>query len=175
MDGICVGGATGEYCCWEYRDRRAITEAANDARIRRGLLLVGIGAATIDESIALGRHALDHGADRLLLPPPHYFRYSPEDIDAFYREVAGQLDGSILIYNLPLFTNPVGTESTALLVGEVDNIAGMKDSSGSLEALTALEKQNAEVRWMGNDKIIAEALSLGVANGAHIRCGGSIS
>jgi len=166
VDGICVNGATGEYCRWGTKDRKTITETAHSTLNGRGLLLVGIGAVTIDESIELGRHALDHGADKLLLPPPHYFRYSVEDIAEFYRQVAEALDGEILIYNLPVFTNPVETALTAQLVSEIPNVVGMKDSSGSLDALTALRKQGAEVRWMGNDGKIAEALKLGLANGA---------
>lgn len=166
VDGICVNGATGEYCRWRTKDRKAIAEAAHSTLNGRGLLLVGIGAITIEESIELGRHALDHGADKLLLPPPHYFRYSAEDIAEFYRQAAEALNGPILIYNLPVFTNPVEPEWTARLVAEVPNIVGMKDSSGSLDALTVLRKQGAEIRWMGNDCKIAEALTLGLANGA---------
>ncbi|MDA0204746.1 MAG: dihydrodipicolinate synthase family protein [Acidobacteria bacterium] len=166
VEGICVNGATGEYPRWGRDVREAAAETARDALDGRGRLIVGIGAVSLAESIALGQHALDHGADLLLLPPPHYFRYEPEDIGAFYHAAAHSLDGEILIYNLPVFTNPVEAGWTARLVAEVPNITGAKDSSGSLASLTALERVGAPVRWMGHDSEITRALSLGVANGA---------
>ncbi len=165
IDGVCVNGVTGEYPRFTSLERQAVTENASALLKGRGRLIVGIGASTLDESVALGRHALDHGADALLLPPPHFFLYEPQDVASFYYEAASRLDGSILIYNIPAFTNPVAPEWIARLVAAAPNIVGAKDSSGSLESLAALRKQRAEVRWMGNDSKISAALSSGAANG----------
>ncbi len=165
VDGVCVNGATGEYPRFTSLERRAVAENAGAVLQGRGRLVVGIGAPTLDESVALGRHALDRGADALLLPPPHFFLYEPQDVASFYYEAASRLDGSILIYNLPAFTSPVTPECIARLAAAAPNIIGAKDSSGSLESLAALEKQQAEVRWIGYDSKISEALSSGVANG----------
>ena len=165
VDGVCVNGATGEYPCFTPAARRAVAENASAALQGRGRLIVGIGAPTLDESVALGRHALDCGADALLLPPPHFFRYEPQDVASFYCRAAARLDGSILIYNIPAFTNPVAPECIARLAAAAPNIIGAKDSSGSLASLAALKKQRAAVRWIGYDSKISEALSSGAANG----------
>lgn len=164
-DGVCVNGATGEYPRFSSAERRRIVESAQAFLRGRGRLIAGIGAAALDESVALGRHALDNGADALLLPPPHFFRYEPQDIASFYRQASARLDGSILIYNIPAFTSPVEPEWIARLTAAEANIAGAKDSSGSLAALAALKEQRAEVRWVGSDAKISAALSSGAANG----------
>lgn len=165
IDGICVNGVTGEYPCFNSSERRAVAENARAFAKGRCRLIVGIGATTLDESVALGRHALDQGADALLLSPPHFFRYEPQDVACFYNEAASRLDGSILIYNIPVFTNPVESRWIARLVAETPNIIGVKDSSGSIESLIELRKQQAQARWIGNDSKISEALSSGAANG----------
>lgn len=164
-DGVCVNGATGEYPRFSSAERRRIVESAQAFLRGRGRLIAGIGAATLDESVALGRHALDSGADALLLPPPHFFRYEPQDTASFYRQASARLDGPILIYNIPAFTSPVEPEWIARLTAAEPNIAGVKDSSGSLAALAALKEQRAEVRWVGSDEKISAALSSGAANG----------
>lgn len=164
-DGVCVNGATGEYPLFPSAQRRAVVESAAAFLQGRGRLIAGIGAASLNESAALGRHALDSGADALLLPPPYFFRYEPQDFASFYREAAARLDGPIVIYNIPVFASPVEPEWIARLTAEEPNIVGVKDSSGSLASLTALRRQGAEVRWIGKDERISEALSSGAANG----------
>ncbi len=165
VDGVCVNGATGEYPRFTPSQRRAIAEDARAALRGRGRLIVGIGAPTLEESVSLGRHALERGADALLLPPPHFFRYEAQDVASFYSQAASRLDGPILIYNIPAFTNPVEPEWIARLAAAEPNIIGAKDSSGGLESLAALREQRAPARWVGYDSKISEALSSGAANG----------
>src|SRR5450759_3082336 len=159
---IVVNGATGEYC---------LTTAAELARMlaicRETLpgatVLCSIGAAGLAGSLELGRVAIDHGARALLLPMPHFFPYSQDDLHAFCAAVAARLDAPILLYNLPRFTTPLTLETVRGLIDGVPNIIGIKDSGGSLTLLGGLG--SGACRIVGDDSVLVAALDAGVCDG----------
>ncbi len=161
--GICVGGATGEYPALSADQRRGLLERARSLTPAHVLLIAGAGAATLAESVALAAHAAACGAGAVLLPPPHFFPYAPDDVEAFYREAARAIRLPILIYHLPAFTTGVPAEVALRLVDEVPNIVGLKDSSGALDTLAALTERLPGRAWrvVGNDAVLESALAAG--------------
>ena len=165
--GVCVNGATGEYPCLEASTRNRVIALARRCTSSQAVLLSGIGAATAAESVRLGLCALDRGADALLLPPPHFFRYSQEDFASFYLDTARRIAGPILIYNLPWFTGEVSTELALRLLDSSPHLVGIKDSGptlATLEALTARGNHSPR-RFLGNDANLAAALAGGLCDG----------
>jgi len=167
--GVCLNGATAEYCTSTVAERQAIVQRAADVVRRRAALVVSIGAADLAACLSLASHAESAGADAVLLPPPHFFPYTQDDIEQFYRVAAAEIRLPLLIYNLPSFTSPVETATAVRLVESVSNIAGIKDSSGSVDTLLALSQADiGACRLVGNDSAIGKALEL-------LACDGSIS
>ena len=161
---VVLNGATGEYCLTTPNELERLLAVCREALEGRGEFLCGIGAAGARGSIGLGRMALDGGARALLLPMPHFFPYSQEDLIAFCRTIARELAGPILLYNLPKFTTPIQTETVQFLVDEVPNIIGLKDSSGTLDLLRALSSSGA-ARIVGDDSVLVAAMDEGVCDG----------
>jgi len=126
-------------------------------------LLCGIGAPSLAGCIELGRAAILGGADALLLPMPHFFPYSQDDLRAFCTAVARELDAPVLLYNLPRFTTPLEMETVRELIATVPNIIGIKDSSGSLEILRSLPAEAC--RLVGDDSMLVDALNEHVCDG----------
>ena len=58
VDGICIGGATGEYPHFESAARVTVIERAAERLPADKILLVGIGAASLRKTIELGKAAL---------------------------------------------------------------------------------------------------------------------
>lgn len=163
VDGVCLGGGTAEYPHFSLEQRKLIIEIA--ARHLNGAapFIAAIGAPTIRGVLDLGRHALDNGSSRLLLPMPYFFRYAQTDLAAFAREVAQTLDAPCLLYNLAAFTNPLLPETTLELLHDEPNVVGLKDSSGDRDALRRLaeERTPADTLLCGSDGVLLEALELG--------------
>jgi 4-hydroxy-tetrahydrodipicolinate synthase len=161
--GVCVGGATGEYPALSGDERRRLLERARSAAAGGALLVAGAGAASFRDAVALADHAAGCGADAVLVPPPHFFPYAPEDVEAFYREAARAIRLPILIYHLPAFTTGVALDLALRLIEEVPNIVGVKDSSGSLDTLAALTQKlpGRALRVAGNDAVLGAARSAG--------------
>jgi 4-hydroxy-tetrahydrodipicolinate synthase len=167
VTGVCVNGATGEYASATAAERR---EAVRRARIHAGdeLIVVGaIGAADWRDSLHHAEEAAIGGADILLAPVPHFFPYQQEDVSEFYQRLGGSVRLPVLIYNLPQFAGGVETDVAIDLICEKRAVAGIKDSSGSLDILRALTARPdvESIRLLGNDAVLAEAITGGLCQG----------
>jgi len=164
---VVLNGATGEYCLTAPDELRRLLEISREALAGEGEFLCSIGSAGLAPSLALGRMALEAGARALLLPMPYFFPYSQDDLRCYCAAVAEALPAPILLYNLPRFTTGLEPATVERLVEDVPNIAGIKDSSGSLEILRRLTAGGAAraCRIVGDDAVLAEALDEGVADG----------
>ncbi len=161
VGGVVIGGATAEYVTLSLDARKRLFEAAAEAGRGKGQLLAAVGAADIADCLDLAEHALQKGAEAILLPTPYFYPRTEEDIETFYRTAAASIDGPILLYNLPAFTTPISTDLALRLIESVPNIIGIKDSSGKLEtlqAITARPELDAHP-ILGHDIVLAEALA----------------
>jgi 4-hydroxy-tetrahydrodipicolinate synthase len=163
IDGIVINGATGEYCQTSEWDLLRMLAICREVLGSHGQILCGIGAPSLPRSIELGRIAMEAGAKALLLPMPYFFRYAQEDLSAYCRAAAAALESPILLYNLPVFTNPLQLTTVRDLLASVPNLVGIKDSSGSLEILAGLSGTTA-VRIVGDDSVLVAALDAGVCD-----------
>ena len=162
VSGLVVGGATAEYPSLSMADRIRQVEIAVAASAATGNhpVLCGCGSSRLEESIELARQALAAGAAAILLPPPYFFRYSQEDLEGFYVEAAKRIDGPILLYNLPSFVTPMQPATIVRLLRATSQFAGVKDSSGDLNAMEAItDRPELEaVRIVGHDGVLVDGL-----------------
>jgi 4-hydroxy-tetrahydrodipicolinate synthase len=165
ISGFAVNGATGEFCLTSEAEFARLMRVAAEVIGGRGSFLAGIGAASADASIRLGRVAAEAGAAAVLLPMPCFFPYSQGDLKAFCRTVAAEVDAPVLLYNLPQFTTGLAAETSVELIRECENIVGIKDSSGSLETVRMLTEKGWGVRLIGNDEVLGKALEERVLDG----------
>jgi len=136
--GLFPSGTTGEGFLLTGDERRQLAEAVIAAAAGRVPVIVHTGTPTTAETLALTQHAQAAGAQAVAILPPYVYQHSDEALKRHYLTVAQQVpDLPIFLYNFPAISH--NTLSTALILAlraEAPNIVGMKDSSGSLEALT---------------------------------------
>ncbi len=163
VDGVCLGGGTAEYPHFSLEQRKAIIETGARNLGGRVPFVAAIGAPTVRGVLELGRHALEHGSCRLLLPMPYFFHYEQQDLAEYVREVAQTLDAPCLLYNLAAFTNPLDPDTTLELLRTEPNIVGLKDSSGDRAALgrLAAERDESDTLLCGSDGVLLDALEAG--------------
>ncbi len=166
IKGFAINGATGEYCLNTNDELEQILEVSTKVFDKKTNFVVGIGSAGIFDCLEKGKLAIEYGATGVLLPPPHYFPYAQDDLEVFFGEIAQNLQTQILLYNLPQFTSGLDSATSQKLIKNYPNIIGIKDSSGSLETLRDLTKNNIEsCRIVGNDSALADALREQVCDG----------
>jgi 4-hydroxy-tetrahydrodipicolinate synthase len=163
---FALNGATGEFCLTSPAELERILANASPITNFDGQFVVGIGTPGYTTSVELGRMAADAGAKAVLLPMPYFFPYEQSDLRAFVTRVADALSIPVLLYNLPQFTSAIAPQTSLQLIREHENIAGIKDSSGSLETLRLLTAEGVDCcRIVGSDTALGRALEEGVCDG----------
>jgi 4-hydroxy-tetrahydrodipicolinate synthase len=164
VEGLCIGGGTGEYPHFDLADRLELMRIARERLSREQVLIAAIGSAPIHTTLALGRFAMEQGYDALLVPPPFSYRLQQQDLQAFYEKVIRELDARILVYHYPHFGNAIDLTTIQKLFHLGPRVVGLKDSSGVLENVEAIHRmQGREGRTllMGDDRKILYALGKG--------------
>jgi 4-hydroxy-tetrahydrodipicolinate synthase len=163
---FALNGATGEFCLTTPAQLERILANTPVITDSNGQFVVGIGAPGYTTSIELGRMAAEAGAKAVMLPMPYFFPYEQADLRAFVTGVADALSIPVLLYNLPQFTSGLAPQTSLALIREHGNIAGIKDSSGSLDTLRLLTAEGVDCcRIVGSDSALGRALEEGVCDG----------
>ncbi|QNI38224.1 dihydrodipicolinate synthase family protein [Edaphobacter albus] len=165
LSGYAINGATGEFTSNSEEELRLLLQEARSVAPNMDILC-GVGAADTRGSIRRTKVAATSGASGILLPMPYFFPYRQDDLREFIHAVASETELPILLYNLPQFTSGLDTDTVLTLLREHNNIQGIKDSSGSLEIVRAITRENIPAtRLIGNDSALCDALSEGVCDG----------
>lgn len=163
VHGVVLFGSTGQFVHFDVTERmRTITLAIKRSQVP---VLVNVSHSTLSGAVALAEHAAASGAEGVLLMPPYFYRYSSEQIGAFYSAFSKALHGAVpvYLYNLPEFTNPIDADLAASLLLSED-FAGIKDSSGDwalFEALHNLRSQRKFSLLVGSDSVFLRARQAG--------------
>jgi dihydrodipicolinate synthase/N-acetylneuraminate lyase len=164
IQGVCIGGATGEYPHFETSERKAIVRHVASIVPDDRALLVGIGGPSIHQVVELGRTAMESGSRALLLPMPMFFRYAQEDLRAYCEQVSRTLAAPCLLYDLPDFTNGLSPKTVLGLLSGEKFVVGIKDSSGRAERLAAFASPAGRNQWtllVGDDRLLHRGLLQG--------------
>ena len=136
VHGIFVCGSQGESYALTEDEKKRVIEISVDEVNGRVPVYAGTGAVTTKMTIELSRYAVNVGADAVTIVTPYFIKQSQDELYMHYKRIAESVDSPILIYNNPGRTNVNLEAETVKKLAEIDNIVGIKDSSGDL-TLTA--------------------------------------
>ena len=66
-----------------------------------------------------------------MVAPPYFYQLSQENIEKYFETIADAVDIPIVLYNIPLFTQPLSYD-VVMRLARRHNVVAMKDSSGSM-------------------------------------------
>ena len=137
LDGVVVGGSTGEAPLLDETERGALIEVAREIVPEDKLLLAGTGAESTRACVRLTRKAAERGADAVLVVAPHY--YGPamtfEALVRHYRTVADESPVPVVLYNIPKYMHFSLAPAVVQDLASHGNIIGITDSPGNLDLL----------------------------------------
>lgn len=169
--GIALFGATGEFPHFSVEDRIRLAHLA--IKRSRAPVLVNATHTSFADAVVIADHAQANGAAGLLLQPPYYFRYQPEEIREFFLRMADALNHQLplFLYNLPAYGNAIPLEvATELLLS--GRAADIKDSSGDWDYFSRLleaRRQKTFALLVGNDALLVRGRTAG-ADGVISGC-----
>ncbi|HMO58694.1 MAG TPA: dihydrodipicolinate synthase family protein [Roseiflexaceae bacterium] len=169
-DGVVPCGTTGEGPSLGLAERMAVidTVLAHRGRLR---VIAGTGCASLPETIAATRYALERGAEAALVIPPYYFKNLDDaGLLIFYRALCDALpaDGKIMLYHIPPVSQipiPTGVID-GLMESHAAQVMGLKDSGGDSEHTAMLIRRYPQMKiYTGGTPVFARALADGAAGG----------
>ncbi|MFR3291887.1 MAG: 4-hydroxy-tetrahydrodipicolinate synthase [[Clostridium] innocuum] len=168
VKGIFILGSNGEFHVIDEAEKIEFAEKVIEMVDHRVPVYVGTGACSTKETIRLSKKMEELGADALSVITPYFLTPTEEELVQHFTAVAESVSIPIILYNIPKAT---GCNLSAEVVGrlaEVENIRGIKDSSGkeeNLKAYAELAKRDDFDLLIGSDSKISYGYALG-ASGA---------
>jgi 4-hydroxy-tetrahydrodipicolinate synthase len=128
--GLFPLGTTGEFYGWGQQETKKIISIVVDEC--RGKIPVYAGAShmTTRGAAELCKIAEDAGADAVSVLTPMFISQTQEELYGFYAAIAAQSRLPIIIYNNKPKTNINVDPATLARLAQIENIVGIKDSSG---------------------------------------------
>lgn len=126
-DGFYLTGSTGACFTMTAEERNLVVDTVLDQVGGRVPVIVHIGDIGTKKSIELARHAYEAGADAISSVPPFYWRFRPDDIYNYYKDISESVPIPMVVYNIEL----AGTMTKDLLmkIAGLENVKGLKYTS----------------------------------------------
>lgn len=162
-DGVVVCGTTGESPTLSKKEKLDLFRAVVEAIGGKGTVIAGTGSYNTAESVELTKEAEKTGVDGILLVAPYYNKPSQEGLYRHFKEIAGSTSLPAIIYNIPGRTGVNITSDTMARLAEIENVVGVKESSGNLGQVSEIfEKTPSDfLIYSGDDALTLPILSVG--------------
>lgn len=172
VHGIFAIGTTGEfYALSDMEYKRALDITVDQVRSRLPVY-AGANAITTHRSIELARLATDAGVDAISVLTPFFINVSQQELYDHYAAIAHSTKTPIIMYDNKPKTQITLQPSTVAKLADIDNIVGLKDSTGdftNMEECLRLTRDKSFYMMQGRDTLIHAALCYG-AVGAVAAC-----
>lgn len=167
VHGIFALGTNGENYAMDFAEKVRVMEIVIDQAKHRVPVYVGTGCVTTKETVALTRKAAELKADCASVVSPWFAANTQDGLYRHYKAVAEAAQIPVLIYNMPARTGVNVHYTTMQKLGQIENIVGIKDSSGNFDNMQRyleIPDRNFSV-LSGNDSLILPCLLCGGQGG----------
>ena len=138
VTGVVALGTTGEFSYLRTEERKKMLKLTIEYVDGRVPIIAGTGQHSTRATVELTKFAADLGCDASLVISPYYLRPADKGYYEHYEEVARKGNLPILLYNIPQCTLGVLNSNVVEDLAELDNVVGIKDSSGSVPYILEL-------------------------------------
>ena len=169
--GIFCFGTNGEGYILSKDEKITVLETVVDECSGRVPVYAGTGCISTKETIELSRRAMEIGADVVSLIAPSFAAASQGELYTHFETVAKAVDIPIVLYNIPARTRNVIDPATVAKLAKIENIVGVKDSSGNFTNILAYidagkARPSGDFAVLsGNDQLIIWSLLAGGTGG----------
>ncbi|SDM41816.1 dihydrodipicolinate synthase family protein [Lachnospira pectinoschiza] len=168
--GILAFGSNGEFYMIEEDEMKRGLEIMVDQAAGRVPVYFGIGAISTKKCIRLARMASENGAKGVSVLQPMFLKPNETELFTHFKAIADAVPSTpVLLYNNP---GRVGYTMSANLVDklahEVDNIVGMKDTSGDITQTSEFIRRTRDVDFKvfgGKDTLLYASMCHGAVGG----------
>lgn len=133
VHGLFPVGSQGEFFALTLEQKRKVIEVVVDEVRGRVPVYAGTAGMTTREAIETTKMARDLGVDAVSILTPYFTNLNQAEVVRHYTTIAQAVpDVPIILYSNPDRTKVPMAVETVRTLAEVDNIVGIKDSSGDM-------------------------------------------
>lgn len=163
VDGLYVGGSTGENFLLSPEEKEQIFKIAKDEAKDQCQLIAQVGSLNIKESVKLAKLATDLGYDGLSAVTPFYYKFSFDEIKDYYNTITADVDNQMVVYFIPFLTGVNISVDQFKQLFDNKKITGVKFTAGDFYLLERFRKAFPDkVLFAGFDEMMLPATVLGV-------------
>ncbi|EGT5205683.1 TPA: N-acetylneuraminate lyase [Cronobacter sakazakii] len=167
IDGLYVGGSTGEAFIQSCAEREEVLEIVAEEAKGKVTLIAHVGCVSTAESQQLAAAASRYGFDAVSAVTPFYYPFSFEEHCDHYRAIIASADGlPMVVYNIPALSGVrLSLEQISTLV-TLPGVGALKQTSGDLYQMEQIRRAHPDlVLYNGYDEIFASGLLAGADGG----------
>jgi 4-hydroxy-tetrahydrodipicolinate synthase len=176
VHGLYPNGSTSEFTRFTPEERRRIIEITVDQTRGRVPVLAGAAEANVRETLNACEHYAGLGVRAVAIVSPYYYRLSPDNVFAYFREIGRNTPVDVTLYNIPMFASPIDVPTIRRLSEECERVVAIKDSSGDLpqmmRMIEAVRPNRPEFSFLtGWDPVLVPMLLVGCDGGTNASSG----
>jgi len=135
VTGLYPESGCGEVWKLSFEERLRIIEVVGEEARGKALFIPGTGGGSTRETIEVTLHAKDNGADACVVWPPYFAgaQYSDDAIVDHFKTVADATKLPIIAYDATEITGYPLSADLVERLADIDEIVGIKDSTGDLD------------------------------------------
>lgn len=162
VEGFYCCGSSGEGPLLRFDERKQVLATLVNAAQGKVPVIAHVGTPRTQDAVELAKSAEQDGASAVSLVPPYYYKYSREEIIAYYRRVLDAISIPVILYNIPQFTGvELDSLSAEALLGD-EQVLGVKHTSHNLYSLERMiARYPDKVFFNGFDEIFLSSLAAG--------------
>lgn len=164
IDGLYVGGSTGETFMLDTAEKKEIFDIAWDEAHDSGIdLIAQVGSPNLHEAKELAKYVVNLGFKTISAVTPFYYKFSFDEIKNYYNQIVDGLDVKLIIYSIPALAGvSLSLENFAELF-ENPKIIGVKYTNNDFYLLERIRNRFPDkIVLSGFDEMLLPALALNV-------------
>lgn len=166
LQGILAFGSNGEFYQIEEDEMERGFQIIVDQAAGRVPVYFGIGAINTKKCVRLAKMAVKNGAKGVSILQPMFLKPNFNELFLHFKTIAEAVpETPVLLYNNPGRVGyTLGADLVEKLAHEVDNIVGMKDTSGDITQTEEFIRRNRDVGFKvfgGKDTLLYASLCIG--------------
>lgn len=169
VHGLFIFGTNGEGYILSEDEKVEIMKVTVEQTKGRVPVYASTGLVGTADTIRLSKKAQEVGVDVLSIITPSFAAASQDELYTHFKTVAENVDLPIVLYNIPARTGNAIAPATVGKLSQIDNIIGVKDSSGNFDNILQYIEQTRDVEnfevLSGNDSLILWTLLAGGTGG----------
>lgn len=167
VDGLYVGGSTGEAFVQSSAEREEVLEIVADEAKGKLTLIAHVGCVSTLESQQLATAASRYGFDAVSAVTPFYYPFSFDEHCDHYRAIIDSADGlPMVVYNIPALSGVKLTLDQVSTLVTLPGVGALKQTSGDLFQMEQIRRAHPDlVLYNGYDEIFASGLLAGADGG----------